>query len=60
MPTDTVSQQEAIPRMIGLQKRLENTCKQDLDRIKQLHDYLDELDHRRGTDWKNLFPYLIV
>jgi len=60
MPTDNSSQQEAIPRMIGLQRRLQNTCKQDLDRIKQLHDYLDELDHRRGTDWRRLFPYLIV
>jgi hypothetical protein len=60
MPVDTSSQQEAIPRMIGLQRRLQNTCRQDLDRIKQLHDYLNELDHRRGTDWKKLFPYLIV
>jgi hypothetical protein len=60
MPTDNIDQQEAIPRMVGLQRRLQNTCKQNLDRIKQLHDYLDELDHRRGTDWRSLFPYLIV
>jgi len=60
MPTDNISQQEAIPRMIGLQRRLQNTCRQDLAKIKQLHDYLDELDRRRRTDWRSLFPYLIV
>jgi hypothetical protein len=60
MPADNIDQQEAILRMIGLQRRLENTCKQDLGKIKQLHNYLDELDRRRGTDWRPLFPYLIV
>jgi len=51
---------ETILRMAGLQKRLQNTCRQDLTKIKQLHDYLDELDRRRGTDWRSLFPYLII
>jgi hypothetical protein len=60
MPTDNVSQQEAIPRMIGLQRRLQNTCRQDPVQIAKLHAYLDELDHRRSTDWRSLFPYLIV
>jgi hypothetical protein len=60
MPTDNISQQEAIPRIIGLQRTLQNTCKQDLNKIKRLHDYLDELDRRRKTDWRALFPYLIV
>ena len=60
MPTDTSSQQEAIPRMVGLQRRLENTCKQDPIQIAKLHAYLDELDSRRNTDWRSLFPYLVV
>lgn len=60
MPTDTNSQQEAIPRMIGLQRRLQNTCSQDPIQIAKLHAYLDELDSRRNTDWRSLFPYLIV
>jgi hypothetical protein len=60
MPTDTVSQQEAIPRMVGLQRRLQNTCRQDPIQISKLHAYLDELDRRRKTDWRSLFPYLIV
>jgi hypothetical protein len=56
----TIEDKEAITRMTGLQRRLQNTCKQDLNYIKQLHNYLDELDRRRGTDWRFLFPYLIV
>ena len=60
MPTDNISQQEAIPRMIGLQRRLQNTCRQDPIQIAKLHAYLDELDRRRKTDWRSLFPYLIV
>ena len=26
--------------------------------ITQLHIYLDELDRRRGTNWRSIFPYL--
>ena len=60
MRTDTFEGRETIERMVGLQRRLQNTCHQDLDKIKQLHDYLDELDRRRGTNWRELFPYLNV
>jgi hypothetical protein len=51
---------ELAERMSGLQKMLQNNCKQDNEKITQLHTYLDELDRRRGTDWRTLFPYLIV
>ena len=52
--------QETKLRMTGVQKRLQNTCKQNLDKINQLHAYLDELDRRRGTNWRSLFPYLVI
>ena len=60
MHNETIEDKETLERMIGLQKRLQNTCKQDSQKITQLHNYLDELDRRRGTDWRFLFPYLIV
>jgi hypothetical protein len=60
MPDEKEDQKEAIPRMIGLQKRLQNTCKQNPDQISKLHGYLDELDRRRNTNWRDLFPYLII
>jgi len=49
-----------VERMQGLQKYLKVNCKQDDDKIAQLHDYLDELDRRRNTNWRPLFPYLII
>lgn len=60
MLDETTEHKETILRMQGLQKRLIDTCRQDNGRISQLHNYLDELDRRRGTDWRSLFPYLIV
>lgn len=52
--------QDAFSRMLGIKKMLEQNCMQNDKLIKRLHTYLDELDRRRGTDWRPLFPYLIV
>lgn len=60
MPTRTVEQQEAIPRMQGLQKQLQQQSTHNAREISRLHTYLDEIDRRRGTNWQELFPYLIV
>jgi organic radical activating enzyme len=60
MPTDTENQREAIPRMIGMQKQLQQVCNHNLKEIGDLHVYLDELDRRRGTDWRKIFPYIDI
>ena len=60
MPTDTLEQQEVIPRMQGLQHLLQQHQTMDTHAIKQLHEYLDEIDRRRSTNWRALFPYLDV
>jgi hypothetical protein len=60
MPDHTTTLQEAKIRMVGLQKCLQDTCNQNPAEIGQLNRYLDELDYRRNTDWRSLFPYLIV
>ena len=60
MRDSTTEDKETIMRMDGLQRRLQNTCKEDPVQIAKLHSYLDELDRRRKTDWRSLFPYLIV
>jgi organic radical activating enzyme len=51
---------ETFERMLGLKKMLESNCKQNDVLIQSLHRYLDQLDYRRETDWRSLFPYLIV
>jgi hypothetical protein len=60
MPTHSIHQADAIPRMQGLQKQLQQVTEHNYPAIGRLHIYLDELDRRRGTDWRSLFPYLIV
>jgi len=58
MPKETVHQQEAIPRMQGLQKQLQQVQTNNYTEIYKLHVYLDELDRRRNTNWRSVFPYL--
>ncbi len=60
MPKITVHQREAIPRMIGLQKQLQQSKVNNYKEIKRLHVYLDEIDRRRGTNWRQLFSYLDI
>jgi organic radical activating enzyme len=60
MPTDTNNQREAIPRMTGMQRQLQQNKQHDYKKISQLHTYLDELDRRRSTNWRSIFPYLDI
>lgn len=59
MPDNTTEDKETLMRMQGLQKRLQANCAANPKEISKLHAYLDELDRRRGTNWRQLFPYLI-
>jgi hypothetical protein len=60
MPQRTAAHQEAIPRMDGMKKLLQKSKVYKHAEIAKLHVYLDEMDRRRGTDWRQLFSYLIV
>jgi hypothetical protein len=60
MPTGTAEQQEAVLRVNGIQRYLQQSTEHNHTEINKLHVYLDELDRRRGTDWRQLFGYLIV
>ena len=50
----------AIVRMQGLQKLLQQQTENDWKSIEQLQIYLNELDRRRGTNWKELFPHINI
>jgi hypothetical protein len=60
MPRHTEAQLEAIPRMQGLQAQLRQFTQHNYKDIKKLHVYLDEIDRRRGTSWRELFSYLDI
>jgi hypothetical protein len=58
MKQDTENQRDAYDRMKGIRDTYKKHCKRDDQQIEILHTYLDELDRRRGTSWRELFPYL--
>jgi hypothetical protein len=43
--------------MEGIRKQIESTPR-DPSRIADLKTYLTEIDRRRGTNWRELFPWL--
>jgi pyruvate-formate lyase-activating enzyme len=55
MPSGTDQQRHVKDRMYGIVKYV-ITGKQDRERLSKLYSTLDQLDQRRGTDWKTLFP----
>jgi len=58
MKRDTIDQQDAYNRMLGIRDTLKKHCKRDETEIMKLHSFLDQIDQRRGTNWRNLFDYL--
>jgi len=60
MPKRTLEHQEAIVRMQGVSQYLQKSQQHNWAEIEKLKIYLDELDRRRGTNWKKVFPYLDI
>lgn len=60
MNGNDIKKQEALKRMLGINQMLQKNCKQNDSQIQKLHKFLDEIDVRRNTNWRDLFPYLIV
>jgi hypothetical protein len=52
--------QDLRDRLLGIQSQLKQFTQHNFAEINCLHTYLDELDRRRGTDWRAVFPYLNV
>lgn len=57
MPSKSWQEKNSLKYLSGISSQIQQ-CNPQPDIISQLHTHLDELDRRRGTDWKNLFPYL--
>jgi pyruvate-formate lyase-activating enzyme len=57
MPTGTWQEDNAKNYLLGIQTQILNSCKQP-EKIVQLTTHLDELDRRRGTNWRTLFSHL--
>lgn len=57
MPNDTWQDRHARNSMEGIKLEI-NASRRDAEQIKNLKIFLDELDRRRGLDWKKTFPWL--
>ena len=57
MPNHTPYDQVLVDHMAGIGKQISNSPR-NVQQINNLIEYLTELDRRRGTDWKPLFPWL--
>lgn len=57
MPEYTWQQQNAKKIMQGLQLEF-NTHKRNQEEVNKLKIFLDEIDRRRGLNWRNTFPWL--
>jgi hypothetical protein len=60
MRSETIENQEAIKIMIGLQSVMRKTTEHNYEQIKELHKYFDEIDRRRNTHWRDLWPELVI
>jgi organic radical activating enzyme len=57
MPDNTWQQNEAKKNMQGIIKQIDS-CDRDQEKINQLSIFLAEMDRRRGTNWKTIFPWI--
>lgn len=57
MPTDSTQNKAAKEYMSGILQQI-NSSKRNKEQIKNLLLFLNEKDRRRGTNWKNIFPWL--
>jgi hypothetical protein len=57
MPERTHHERSAREHMAGIAKQVANTPR-DTDKIQGLIEYLDEIDRRRDTNWRELFLWL--
>jgi sulfatase maturation enzyme AslB (radical SAM superfamily) len=57
LPNTNWQEQQAHSYLLGIGAQIQNSCINP-EKIVQLHTHLDELDRRRGTNWRELFPYL--
>lgn len=56
----TIEQAQTVEIMRGLQSVMQKSTENNIEQIKKLYEYHDEIDRRRGTDWRSLWPELII
>ena len=60
LKADTIEQRQTIEIFKGLQSVMLKSTSNDIEKIKKLYQYHDKIDSRRGTNWRSLWPELII
>jgi len=60
LKTDTFQQQETVKIFTGLQDVMQTNTENNYKAIEKLHGYHDEIDRRRNTSWRTLWPELVI
>lgn len=58
-PTNTPEQRSSKAYLSGIAKQ-SNASSPNLAEIKKLFDFLNEMDRRRSTSWRKIFPWLEI
>jgi hypothetical protein len=58
MPTDLPEQRSVRDYLVGIKNQSANTGI-NLTRIEKLYIILEQLDQRRNTDWRSVYPWLV-
>ena len=48
-----------VEYMVGIKKQV-TTNQTNVHKMHELYHYLNELDRRRSTDWKSIYPWLVT
>ena len=60
LKTDTTDQQMTVKIFTGLQDVMQTNTENNYKAIEKLHGYHDEIDRRRNTSWRTLWPELVI
>lgn len=60
MRSESIDDQQAIKIMSGLQSVMRKTTEHNHKQIEKLYKYFDEIDRRRNTHWRALWPELVI
>ena len=60
MRSETMEDQQAIKILSGLQGVMRSNPTHNTAEIKKLYKYFDEIDRRRNTHWRSLWPELVL
>ena len=60
MRSETIDHQQTIKIFSGMQSVMRQTNMHNASQIKDLYRYFNEIDRRRNTHWRDLWPELVI